>query len=66
MPRGSAPGDMPIQSAHAVAASTFSTLCWPRSGISASGQTGSSAAVEPGHHPAVADEHAVLERRGAG
>jgi len=38
MPRRIKDGDMPVQSAHAVAASTFSTLCWPRSVISVTGQ----------------------------
>ena len=32
---------MPVQRAQAAAASTFSTLCWPRSGMSAVGQRGS-------------------------
>ena len=50
---------MPVQSAHAVAASTFSTLCWPRSVISVTGQIALGAAVELGHDPAVVDEDAV-------
>ena len=46
-----------------MAASTFSTLCWPRSAISASGQISSTWPLSLADDPAVAHEDAVVERR---